>query len=127
LVTKSILILLVALALLAGCTTPKPVFETDQYHQPDSSKVQQKPLNSLQMQALKLMNQQQYDSAIEYLQRAVKIEPRNALNWHYLAQNYWHKKDFPRCRDMIQRAIAYSQFDADLQRANKILLEQCSP
>ncbi len=126
-VTRSILILLVALALLAGCTTPKPVFETDQYHQHDSSKVQQKTLNSLQMQALKLMNQQQYDSAIEYLQRAVKIAPRNALNWHYLAQNYWHKKDFPRCRDMIQRAIAYSQFDADLQRANKILLEQCSP
>jgi Tfp pilus assembly protein PilF len=103
------------------------VVETDQYHQPDSSKVQQKSLNRLQLQALKLMNQQQYDSAIEYLQRAVKIEPRNALNWHYLAQNYWHKQDFPHCRNMIQRAIAYSQFDPDLQRANKILLEQCSP
>jgi Tfp pilus assembly protein PilF len=115
------------MVLLAGCTTPKSVIETDQYHQVESSKPQQKSLNSLQLQALKLMNQQKYDSAIEYLQRAVKVNPRDALNWHYLAQNYWHKMDFPRCRDMIQRAIAYSQMDADLQRANRILLEQCSP
>ena len=113
------------MAVFTGCT-PRPVLETDQYHKPDSSQPQHKGLNSLQLKALQLMNQQQFDSAIEYLQRAVKIEPRNALNWHYLAQNYWHKKDFAHCRDMIQRAIAYSQFDEDLQRANRILLEQCS-
>lgn len=111
--------------MLAGCT-PKSMIETDQYHQPESTQTQHRSLNSLQLTALKLMNQQDYDAAIEYLQRAVKIDPRNALNWHYLAQNYWHKQDYPRCRDMIQRAIAYSQFDEDLQRANRILLEQCS-
>jgi Tfp pilus assembly protein PilF len=103
------------------------VIETDEYHQPEQSTSTHKSLNSLQMKALKLMNEQHYDSAIDYLQRAVKIDPRNALNWHYLAQNYWHKQDFSSCRNMIQRAIAYSQLDEDLQRANKILLDQCSP
>lgn len=118
--------LLIALALMAGCSKPKSVIETDQYHQPDTAKTSDKTLNGLQLQALKLMNQQQFDTAIEYLQRAVRISPRDPLNWHYLAQNYWHKQDYAHCRDMIQRAISYSQFDADLQRANKILLEQCS-
>lgn len=126
-VTRSILIFICLLALLAGCTTPKPVIETDEYHQPENNTTQHKSLNSLQMQALKLMNQQKYDEAIEYLQRAVKVEPRNALNWHYLAQNYWHKQEYGLCRDMIQRAIAYSQLDPDLQRANHILLKQCTP
>jgi len=72
------------------------------------------------------MNKQQFEEAIQYLQRAIKIEPREAINWHYLAQNYWHLKDFKNCRSMIKRAIAYSQFDEDLNRANKTLLDQCT-
>ncbi len=72
------------------------------------------------------MNQQQFEQAILYLQRAVKVEPRNPLNWHYLAQNYWHLKDFPSCRSMVQRAISYSQFNPDLTVANETLLKQCA-
>lgn len=72
------------------------------------------------------MNQQQFDQAIQFLQRAIKVEPRNPLNWHYLAQNYWHLNDFNNCRAMIQRAMSYSQFDPDLSRANEALLIQCT-
>jgi Tfp pilus assembly protein PilF len=117
--------LLIALILVA-CGTPEPVLRTDQYHKPEPPASTVKPLNGLQLKALQLMNQQQYEEAISYLQRAIKVEPRNPLNWHYLAQNYWHLHDFANCRAMIQRAIAYSQLDEDLMRANQKLLQQCS-
>ena len=73
------------------------------------------------------MNQKNYSAAIHYLQRAIKVEPRNPLNWHYLAQNYWHLQDYANCRAMIKRAMSYSQFDEDIQKSNRILLEQCTP
>ena len=112
--------------MVTACAPPKPVLRTDRYHEPEQDKKTGKALNGLQLKALKLMNQQDYEQAILYLQRAIKIEPRNPLNWHYLAQNYWHLKDYPNCRAMIRRATAYSQFDEDLNRANQTLLKQCS-
>ena len=120
------LALVLLAAVLASCTAPKSVLRTEQYHEPDPGKEATKALNGLQLKALQLMNQQQFNEAISYLQRAVKVEPRDALNWHYLAQNYWHLKDYKNCRSMVQRAISYSQFDEDLGRANQTLLGQCS-
>ena len=117
-----------ALLLLAACMQPQPQPEivTERYHDKSSTQPQRKPLNGLQLAALASMNNGQYDAAIASLQRAIKIEPRDPLNWHYLAQNYWFKKDFPRCREMIQRSRAYGQLDPDLERANLILRDQCS-
>lgn len=123
--TRSFLIVVLITLLIAACSTPDPVFNTEQYHQQQKAEKTPKALNGLQLQALKLMNQQQYEQAILYLQRAVNIEPRNPLNWHYLGQNYWHLKDFENCRSMVQRAISYSQFNIDLSAANKALLKQC--
>ncbi|MFT5811094.1 MAG: putative Zn-dependent protease, partial [Rubritalea sp.] len=69
--------------------------------------------------------QQQYDRSVNYLQRAIKIEPRNAHTWHYLAKSYWHKKNYPQCLDMIQRSYSYSTVEDDLDRANDALKTQC--
>jgi len=124
---KLVFIIILSLFISSACTTRKPVVRTDDYHQPEKPDKTAKALNALQLKALQLMNQQQFDQAIQYLQRAIKVEPRNPLNWHYLAQNYWHKNDFSNCRAMINRAMSYSQFDADLMRANQTLLQQCSP
>ena len=112
--------------LLAACAQPEPVLQTEQYHAKPTQQKTGKALNGLQLKALKLMNQQQFQQSQLYLQRAIKVDPRNALNWHYMAQNYWHLKDFAKCREMIKRAEAYSQFDADLQKANRLLLQQCT-
>lgn len=122
--TKTFLIVLL-LAFLISCTTPAPVLKTDQYHDKTDNEESVKALNGLQLKALQLMNQLNFEQSILYLQRAVKIEPRNPLNWHYLAQNYWHLKDFPSCRSMVKRAISYSQFNPDLNKANETLLKQC--
>lgn len=110
--------------LLASCTTPKPL-QTEEYHEKSTSENNPVVLNGLQKQALKLMNENKFKSSITFLQRAIKVEPRNPLNWHYLAQNYWHLKDFPKCRAMVQRAQSYMQYQPDLNQANDTLLQQC--
>ena len=124
--TRAILILGLLL-FISACQAPQPMVRTDQYHDSATPAQATKPLNGLQLKAIELMNQQHYEQAILYLQRAINIEPRNPLNWHYLAQNYWHLQDYENCRAMIQRSMAYSQFDKDLTRANSILRRQCSP
>lgn len=110
----------------SACTFIDKKVTTEEYHEPRKSEQTTRSLNGLQLKALQLMNQQKFEDAIQYLQRAIKVEPRDAINWHYLAQNYWHLNDYKSCRAMIQRAISYSQFDEDLNKANEILLKQCS-
>ena len=114
-------------SLLAACMAPKPVVTTNEYHEPEQQEPVNKALNGLQLKALQLMNQQEFEQSILYFQRAIKVDPRNPLNWHYMAQNYWHLKDYANCRAMIKRAMSYSQMDADLNRANQTLFEQCTP
>jgi len=127
LATKTIAIGLLASLLLSACLKPQPVLQTEQYHaHQDTQKKTVKALNGLQTRALQLMNQQQYQQSQLFLQRAIKVDPRDARNWLYMAQNYWFMKDYAQCRAMIKRAEAYSQLDPDLQKANRILRQQCS-
>ncbi|MCZ6470163.1 MAG: tetratricopeptide repeat protein, partial [Gammaproteobacteria bacterium] len=83
------------------------------------------PVAELQRKALAALNQQNYQQSVEYLQRAIKIEPRNAFSWHYLAQTYWQSKHYDRCLDMLNRSINYSTDQDDLDDANATLMSQC--
>lgn len=109
---------------LASCAGPKT--ETERYHriadeyQPGTGAVRE-----LHRGAISALNQGSIQQAIDYLQRAIKIEPRNAFSWHYLAQTYWHSRNYDRCIDMIERSISYSSSKDDLDRANSALRAQC--
>ncbi len=83
------------------------------------------PVAELHRKAISAISHNLYPQAVEYLQRAIKIEPRNAFSWHYLAQTYWHSKQYGRCLEMIKRSISYSSDLDDLDRANSALLIQC--
>jgi len=83
------------------------------------------PVAELHRKAISAISQNLYPQAVEYLQRAIKIEPRNAFSWHYLAQTYWHSKQYGRCLEMIKRSISYSSDLDDLDRANSALIIQC--
>lgn len=109
---------------LASCTTAN--INTEQYHgAATKDQASSGPVAELQRQAIAALNQQQFDLAIGYLDRAIKIEPRNALSWHYLAQSYWHKKSYRQCLDMLERSFSYSTVEDDLDRANAALKIQC--
>jgi Tfp pilus assembly protein PilF len=79
----------------------------------------------LQRNAINALENQAYQQAIGYLQRAIKIEPRDALSWHYLAQTYWRSGDFKRCIEMSERSFSYSTMDDELDQANRRLKEKC--
>ncbi len=124
------ILLILSLLLLSACAIkpPPPVERTETYHRPAKPKAPAPTTNAvstLQRKAIQLINAERYDDAIGYLQRAIKIDPRDARSWHYLAQAYWHKQDFPQCRAMVRRAMSYSQNNPELQKANKTLLQQC--
>jgi Tfp pilus assembly protein PilF len=117
------------LAVLAACQAPKPVSDNP-YQRPstaasDASNGTSASLRQLHNQALAAINEDQYDLATEYLQRAIKIEPRNGWSWYYLADIHWRQGQHDRCRAMLDRADAYGQDDAQLDDASRELRGRC--
>lgn len=101
---------------------------------PQHNRYQNKPASAvtttgavagLHRRALDALAQNNTRLAIDFLQRAIKIEPRNALSWHYLAQSYQQSRNFPKCLAMIERSLSYSFAGDDLDQANRALQEQC--
>ena len=119
---KSIFIF-AAILILNACVAPKP---TNRYQSASvAPQATSGPIAELHRNAISALAQNRLKQAIEFLQRAIKIEPRNAFSWHYLAQSYWHDKNYAKCLAMIERSQSYSQPEDDLDRANEALQHQC--
>jgi Tfp pilus assembly protein PilF len=88
--------------------------------QPGDSAVAQ-----LQESARQALERHDYQQAIEYLQRAIKIEPRNPYSWHYLGETYWQSGDYQRCAEMVERSFSYSEADDELDILNRRLRTLC--
>ena len=116
--------LLALLIIITSCSGPK--IEPERYQTASiASERSSGPVAELHRKAISAINQNSYPQAVEFLQRAIKIEPRNAFSWHYLAQTYWHSNQYGRCIEMVNRSISYSTSQDDLDRANATLLSQC--
>jgi Tfp pilus assembly protein PilF len=81
----------------------------------------------LQRNARRALERQDYQLAVDYLQRAIKIEPRNPYSWHYLAETYWLIGDLRRCAEMADRSFSYSSGEEELDELNRRLREKCRP
>lgn len=109
--------------LLNACTAPG--ISSNRYQSTIESGEPVRPVSALQHQALAALDNNQFQQAIDYLQRAIKIQPRNAWSWHYLAQSYWRNDQPDRCRSMIERSDSYSSYDDLLIDANATLRNKC--
>jgi Tfp pilus assembly protein PilF len=121
---------IVALLLLGGaCQAPQPVPDNRYKRAADSNQAGtatlSQPVRQLHNQALAAINEDQYAQASDYLQRAIKIQPRNGWSWHYLADVHLRQGERERCLSMLQRADAYAQGDARLVAANAELRAEC--
>ena len=117
--------LMVLIFLVASCAGPKK--ETERYHQiSDVNQSGTGAVSELQNEAIRALDRGNTQQAVDYLQRAIKIEPRNPFSWYYLAQVYRYSKNFNRCIDMLERSISYSFGNDDLDSANLALRDQCS-
>ncbi len=109
--------------LLSACAL-EPVHNP--YQQPAAStQPAQGAVAELQQQARTALERGAYAQARDYLQRAIRIEPRNPFSWHYLAQSYRQGGDFARCVEMAERSFSYSQQSDGLDDANLRLLQTC--
>ena len=114
------------LSVVTACAIPqKP---SNRYQDDiEVSRLEVGPVTELQNQALAALHEEQYQPAVDYLQRAIKIQPRNAWSWHYLARAYWRDAQHDRCLAMIERSNSYGSFDEDLMSANDRLKPKCQP
>lgn len=109
--------------LLQSCATEPSVNRYQLPLKPDSSG--QGAVAELQDSAFRALDHADYRQAIDYLQRAIRIEPRDPLSWHYLALTYWRSGDLKRCVEMTERSFSYSEPEDNLDYANRRLKEKC--
>jgi len=117
-------LILTAIALwLASCAV-QPVHNRYQLPagepQPGDSAVAE-----LQQRAKQALAGDDYRQAIEYLQRAIRIEPRNPYSWYYLGETYRASGDYRRCLEMVDRSFSYSEEGSDLDAMNRRLRQIC--
>ena len=113
----------------SACQVPEPPVDNRYQRAPESTtsagQAPPSPVVQLQNQALAAINEDQYQLAIDTLQRAIKIQPRDPWSWHYLADIYWRKGQYDRCLEMIDRSSSYAVDDAALADANADLRARC--
>ncbi len=63
-------------------------------------------------------------NAAATLERALRIEPRNARLWHDLAQIRLQQRDYPQAESRAARSNTLAGSDADLRAANQRLIEE---
>jgi Tfp pilus assembly protein PilF len=115
-----------ALSLGAACSVVPEVPPDNRYQRDvESGQSVSEPIRQLHNQALAAINEGQYQLAIDTLQRAIKIEPRNAWSWHYLADIHMRQGELNRCLAMIDRSHSYVNNDEQLDNANELLRAQC--
>jgi len=115
---------LILLALCLASCAAGPV--TNRYQRsPDASTPAQGAVVRLRDDARAALDAAAYPRAIEYLQRAIRIEPRDARSWQMLAETYRLSGDAGRCVEMAQRAASYGSGDAAFEADNRRLLAAC--
>ena len=117
------LLITVLVAWLASCAV-KPV--PNRYELPaDASRPGDSAVAELQQRAREALANDDYRQAIEYLQRAIRIEPRNAYSWYYLGDTYRASGDYGRCLEMVDRSFSYSEAGSDLDARIERLRQIC--
>lgn len=116
------LLLIPLFLLLTSCIVPQ---ENRYERVAMSTKASTGPVAELHREAMTALTQNNSREAIDLLQRAIKIQPRNPYSWHYLALSYWQEENYGKCLQMIERSRSYSAALDDLEQLNQSLREQC--
>ncbi|WP_455216757.1 tetratricopeptide repeat protein [Kaarinaea lacus] len=118
-IKKAVLLLAVSL-LLAACA------DLDQQSRVKISSEQDagRATASLLAQADTQEQAQQWERAAAYLERALRIEPRNGFLWHRLARVRMQQGQYNLARSLVQKSEAVAGNDPDLKEKNHQLLDQ---
>jgi len=70
------------------------------------------------------MQQGEFQLASSQLERALRIEPRNALVWHYLAQVRFNEGRYSLAASLASKSTLLAQGDPQLRDSNASLIKQ---
>jgi Tfp pilus assembly protein PilF len=114
---------------LAGCATPPPAPEQPPAAPPP--KEVPAPPQAQTTAVASLMDSARADTAAgrltnaaASLERALRIEPRNARLWHELAQVRLRQRDYAQADSLATRSNTLAGNDAELRAANQRLIEE---
>lgn len=115
-----LLVLVISLA-LGGCAGERAA--TGSPHQigvmPDAGRA----VHTLLARAESHEQQEQWEQAAALLERALRIEPRNARLWHRLAKIRLQQGRYAMAESLAQKSNALARDDAELRRHNHELIE----
>lgn len=127
-------------ALVTGCATtpepsqppgpaPAPAPEAQQLPAPPPERVP--PPRAETTAVAGLMDSARADTAAgrlpnaaATLERALRIEPRNARLWHELAQVRLRQRDYPQAESLAARSNTLAGSDTELRAANQRLIDE---
>jgi Tfp pilus assembly protein PilF len=119
--------LFLVVLLLAGCATP-PAPEQPQAPPPKEvpppPQAQTTAVASLMESARADTAAGRLANAAASLERALRIEPRNARLWHELAQVRLRQRDYAQAESLATRSNTLAGNDAELRAANQRLIEE---
>ena len=116
---------LLLLVLMISACALEPQYNRYQAPPRQKQSGQSDAVAELQRNAREALSRRAYQQAIDLLQRAIRIEPRNPFSWHYLAETYWRSGDSRRCLEMVERSLSYSNSADRLEDANQKLKASC--
>ncbi len=82
------------------------------------------PVRLLLAQARQASQDGQLSSAESYLERALRIEPRNAVLWNYIAKTYLYQARYSQAAGMASKSNSLAPADKVLQADNWRIIAQ---
>lgn len=116
------------LLLAAGCAAPMRQEPPEPSVPEPEPATPSRPLNSPAVVALsddarQALASQDYDSAVQYLERAVRIEPSNGALWHEMAKVRFEQGNYEQAMQLANRSNALVDEGTALKARNDKLIE----
>jgi len=125
-ITRLLVLLALAAGLAAGCGPAvidrEPDTGTAPEPEPRETKTSPAVLE-LSARARDAMDHRRHDTAVQLLERAIRIEPRNGELWHLLARVRFEQGNYEQARQLAARSNALLAGGSVLKGRNDDLIE----
>lgn len=125
--TRNIIALVLAALVASGCGPAIRDGAPD--GEPAPTQTRTEPMNSpavveLATQARQALRDSRHDTAVQLLERAIRIEPQNGELWHELARVRFQQGNYEQARQLANRSNALIAGDSTLKARNDTLIEK---
>lgn len=119
-------VLALTAGLAAGCAAPLPDRRPDTETAPAPTETKTAPspaVAELSSRARSALADSRPDAAVQFLERAIRIEPQNGTLWHELARVRFQQGDYEQARQLAARSNALLSRGSTLKARNDELID----